>query len=146
MKVKIKKDRRHKGITHLREEQQETHPGTLESFYEQEIIFIRSHKMLVTAAKAEYLTKNLKNEQQNLANTCRTQQLSATQHFEDKHETLQDALKGLFFMKHLTSRFKKNIKSRQYLHLSKRPHTLSTQKSTMYFKCMLVYYQSRPLS
>lgn len=88
MKVKVKEERRGKGITHLGEEQQETHPGTLERFYEQEIAFIRSHETLFTAAKAEHLTKNMKNEQQNLANTCQMQQLSGTRHFGDKHKTL----------------------------------------------------------
>lgn len=59
-------------ITHLEEEQQETHPGTLQSFYEQEIPFIRRHETHFTTAKAEYLTMSLKNEQQNLANTWQT--------------------------------------------------------------------------
>lgn len=49
-----------------------------------------------TAAKAEYLTKNLKNEQ-NLANTCPTKQLPGTPHFGDKHETLWNTLKELVY-------------------------------------------------
>lgn len=59
MKVKTEEDRRCNGRTHPGEEQQETHPGTPESFYEEETAFIRSHETLSTTAKAEYLTKYL---------------------------------------------------------------------------------------
>lgn len=56
------------GTTCLGEEQQETHLGTPESFYEEKIAFIRSHRTLCTTVEAEYLIENLKNGQQNLAN------------------------------------------------------------------------------
>lgn len=43
----------------------------MESFYGQQTAYIRRHETLFIAAKAEYLTKNLKNEQ-NMAYTCPT--------------------------------------------------------------------------
>lgn len=97
-------------ITHLEEEQHETHPGTLQSFYEQEIPFIRRHETHFTTAKAEYLTTSLRNEQQNWQ-TRGKQQLSGTQRLGDKHETLEETLKGAVFRQCLTPEFKGDKKN-----------------------------------
>lgn len=97
IKVRIKEDRVSKGITPWRRAAGNSSRETLVSFYEQQIACVRRHETLFTAAKAEYLTKNLKNEQ-HPANTCPTNQLSGTPRFGDKHGTLQDTLKGLVLL------------------------------------------------
>lgn len=61
LEVKIHEDSRPMGITCLGEEQQETHPGTLESFYEEEITFIRSHKILCTTVEGELFNREPEN-------------------------------------------------------------------------------------